>query len=302
MGHTITGLERTRTVLAGGIPDRVPVDLHNFMMAAEASGTPFPSFFRTAKRWPRGSRGLARVRPRRADARKRHRGAGRGVRLPSGIHGRQRAGLSRAGHQVAGRHRQARGPGPLQGASAHGEPQGDAHRRPGDRRPGLHHRARRPGAVLAGGDAAGHGGVSFRAGPGRRSRSGRRGGGGDPELAKPSSTACSSSALRSPHATPTPRSSGRTHDLHRRVALRAGCLLPRVYRPSSGPTPSAWWRIFRRQIQLAYHICGDATAIVPDMVETGATVLELDYKVDLQQVKAATRGRATILGPVDPAA
>ncbi|MBK8797096.1 MAG: hypothetical protein IPM07_12425 [Anaerolineales bacterium] len=53
-------------------------------------------------------------------------------------------------------------------------------------------------------------------------------------------------------------------------------------------------------IQLAYHICGDATAIVPDMVETGAMVLELDYKVDMPAVKAATRGRATVLGPVDP--
>ncbi len=52
-------------------------------------------------------------------------------------------------------------------------------------------------------------------------------------------------------------------------------------------------------IQLAYHICGDATAIVGDMVETGATVLELDYKVNLPAVKAATRGRATVLGPVD---
>lgn len=53
-------------------------------------------------------------------------------------------------------------------------------------------------------------------------------------------------------------------------------------------------------IPLAYHICGDATAIVPDMVETGAAVLELDYKVDLHKVKAATQGRATVLGPVDP--
>lgn len=53
-------------------------------------------------------------------------------------------------------------------------------------------------------------------------------------------------------------------------------------------------------IDLAYHICGDATAIVPDMVATGATVLELDYKVNLPVVKAATRGRTTVLGPVDP--
>jgi uroporphyrinogen decarboxylase len=53
-------------------------------------------------------------------------------------------------------------------------------------------------------------------------------------------------------------------------------------------------------IVLAYHICGDATAIVPDMVDTGATILELDYKVDMPKVKAATAGRTTVLGPIDP--
>ena len=53
---------------------------------------------------------------------------------------------------------------------------------------------------------------------------------------------------------------------------------------------------------MAYHICGDATAIVEDMVETGAAVLELDYKVDMAAVKAATQGRATVLGPIDPSA
>ncbi len=55
-----------------------------------------------------------------------------------------------------------------------------------------------------------------------------------------------------------------------------------------------------RNIPLAYHICGDATLIVPDMVETGAAILELDYKIDMPRVKAATRGKTTILGPIDP--
>lgn len=53
-------------------------------------------------------------------------------------------------------------------------------------------------------------------------------------------------------------------------------------------------------IMLAYHICGDATAIVSDMVETGASILELDYKVNFERVKQATQGHATILGPIDP--
>ena len=57
-----------------------------------------------------------------------------------------------------------------------------------------------------------------------------------------------------------------------------------------------------KNIPLSYHICGDATAIVHDMVETGASVLELDYKVNLTAVKEATQGKATILGPIDPSA
>ena len=59
-------------------------------------------------------------------------------------------------------------------------------------------------------------------------------------------------------------------------------------------------RLKAQNILLAYHICGDATAIVSDMAATGAAVLELDYKVDLPKVKEATRGKAAILGPVDP--
>jgi len=59
-------------------------------------------------------------------------------------------------------------------------------------------------------------------------------------------------------------------------------------------------RLADRHIRLAYHICGNATRIVEDMTATGATVLELDYKCDLAKIKAATQGRATILGTIDP--
>ena len=53
-------------------------------------------------------------------------------------------------------------------------------------------------------------------------------------------------------------------------------------------------------ILLAYHICGNATRIVDDMTATGAAVLELDYKCDLAKIKAATAGKTTILGVIDP--
>ena len=38
MNIELTSLDRVTTVLRGGIPDRVPVDLHNFLMVAQASG------------------------------------------------------------------------------------------------------------------------------------------------------------------------------------------------------------------------------------------------------------------------
>ncbi len=53
-------------------------------------------------------------------------------------------------------------------------------------------------------------------------------------------------------------------------------------------------------IRLAYHICGDATRIAGEMVNTGATVLELDYKCDLAAIKQAAAGRTTVLGVIDP--
>jgi uroporphyrinogen decarboxylase len=59
-------------------------------------------------------------------------------------------------------------------------------------------------------------------------------------------------------------------------------------------------RLRQQNILLAYHICGNATRIVGDMVETGAAVLELDYKCDLTKIKQATQGRSTILGVIDP--
>ena len=61
-------------------------------------------------------------------------------------------------------------------------------------------------------------------------------------------------------------------------------------------------RLKAANIPLAYHICGNATRIVSDMTATGAAVLELDYKCDLAKIKEATRGKTTILGVIDPSA
>jgi MtaA/CmuA family methyltransferase len=76
---------------------------------------------------------------------------------------------------------------------------------------------------------------------------------------------------------------------------------PKVYKEYEwGYAKEMVERLKAKDILLAYHICGDTTDIVPDMVETGAAVLELDYKADLPKIKEASRGKATILGPIDP--
>jgi uroporphyrinogen decarboxylase len=51
---------------------------------------------------------------------------------------------------------------------------------------------------------------------------------------------------------------------------------------------------------IALHICGDATRILPEMIATGAQILELDYKTDKEIAKNALRGKAAFLGPVNP--
>jgi uroporphyrinogen decarboxylase len=56
----------------------------------------------------------------------------------------------------------------------------------------------------------------------------------------------------------------------------------------------------KKGVILAYHICGNATPIIEDMVKTGASIIEIDQKADQKKVKAAAQGKATLLGPIDP--
>jgi uroporphyrinogen decarboxylase len=55
-----------------------------------------------------------------------------------------------------------------------------------------------------------------------------------------------------------------------------------------------------KDIVLAYHICGNATPIIEDMIDTGAMIIEIDQKSDQAVVKKAAAGKATLLGPIDP--
>ena len=48
------------------------------------------------------------------------------------------------------------------------------------------------------------------------------------------------------------------------------------------------------------HICGNSTPVLEDYVQTGADLLEIDYKVDLAGARRVIGGRAAVLGNLDP--
>jgi MtaA/CmuA family methyltransferase len=50
----------------------------------------------------------------------------------------------------------------------------------------------------------------------------------------------------------------------------------------------------------ALHICGNTTRILKGMLGTGADALELDYKTDVRAARDAMRGRAVFIGNIDP--
>ena len=51
---------------------------------------------------------------------------------------------------------------------------------------------------------------------------------------------------------------------------------------------------------MAYHIYGDATPIILDMVSTGAIIIEIDQKSDQLACKKAAYVQVSLLGPIDP--
>jgi uroporphyrinogen decarboxylase len=50
------------------------------------------------------------------------------------------------------------------------------------------------------------------------------------------------------------------------------------------------------------HVCGDTTKILPDMAETGADILDIDWQVDMAEAKHLVDGKTTIRGNLNPSA
>lgn len=51
---------------------------------------------------------------------------------------------------------------------------------------------------------------------------------------------------------------------------------------------------------ISLHICGNATGIIERMVSLGADVLEIDQKTDLKVAREATAGKCALLGQISP--
>lgn len=288
MPDTLTPLERVETVLAGGIPDRVPVDLHNFMMAAQASGLPFPEYFQNGeamaegqlKAWKEYGHDVLLVENGTAALAE---ACGAGVEY---LDNTAPVSFTPAIHDLDEIDRLVK-PDPY---TTHP----------------LQENLKATRIIVQ--ETRGQAFVIGRADQGPFSLASMLLGIEEFLL-----------ALGDPANGPR---------LHRLLAfceevvyeyavaqMEQGAHMTSIGESLSGPdvcSPKTYkeyeWgyakslitRLRRQNIRLAYHICGNATRIAPDMVDTGAAVLELDYKCDLSKIKAAAQGRSTILGVIDP--
>ncbi len=53
-------------------------------------------------------------------------------------------------------------------------------------------------------------------------------------------------------------------------------------------------------IPFSIHICGDSTSIISDMGQTGARILEVDWKMDMGEARKAVPASTVLMGNVDP--
>lgn len=302
--ETMTSVERTWTVLRGGIPDRIPVDLHNFMMTAYASGRPFPEYFQNGEAMAEGQL-------------KAWREFGHDVLL---VENGTAALAEACGCQVE---YMAESAPVCHGPAIRSLDELDKLQVPDPYK--VHPLKENLKATRIIAQEIGHKAfIIGRADQGPFSLASML-------LGMDEFLYHLALAHQRPRkGEPVKEDVELTRQLHRLLEfslevttryamaqMEQGAHITSIGESLSGPdvcSPKTYkefeWgyakkmveRLKAHNILLAYHICGDATAIVPDMVATGAAVLELDYKCDMPKIKAATQGKATILGPIDPSA
>ena len=306
MSEAMNSIERTWTVIQGGIPDRVPVDLHNFMMAAHASGIPFPEFYQDGEAMAEGQ--IKAWREFGHDVLLVENGTA-ALAEACGCQVEYLRDSAPVSHGAAIKSLddidQLEVPDPfkvhplnemLKATKIISQEIGDKAFIMGRADQGPFSLA----AMLLGMDVflleLGRSQVK----EGRRRR---RSKGDQIELSKKLHRLLEFSL--------------EVTNRYAYAQMEMGAHMTSIGESLSGPdvcSPATYleyeWGYAKRlvgglrqnDILLAYHICGDATDIVGDMVETGAAVLELDYKIDMPRVKELVRGKATVLGPIDPSA
>jgi uroporphyrinogen decarboxylase len=84
--------------------------------------------------------------------------------------------------------------------------------------------------------------------------------------------------------------------------LGSDTISPAMYRKFVVPRLRKFYGAMREAgFPASLHQCGNTAAVLGDMVSVGASILELDPATELRAAKDATRGRAAVLGMVDPA-
>lgn len=82
----------------------------------------------------------------------------------------------------------------------------------------------------------------------------------------------------------------------------AGLVGPELYRSHCLPAVQHVFETLRKttRCKLSLHICGDATAILPDIGKSGADVIELDQSVDFQTACKSLPDNMALWGNIDP--
>jgi uroporphyrinogen decarboxylase len=76
---------------------------------------------------------------------------------------------------------------------------------------------------------------------------------------------------------------------------------PRIYEKFGYPYHKTMVDEFSKLgITLIIHICGNATPIIPNLVTSGVSAIELDHKIDSKLIKEYNDGKCTVIGNLDP--
>jgi MtaA/CmuA family methyltransferase len=78
---------------------------------------------------------------------------------------------------------------------------------------------------------------------------------------------------------------------------------PKLYEEFAYPyEKEAIRKLHAAGVPVSLHICGAATKILPLMADTGADIIEIDQKVDIETAKTLVEGKASLMGNLDPTA